>query len=156
MKLGADPKKVAILAVLLLVAGYFVITNMFSGSTPQSTSSAARARTEIPPEIGRPAPRPEVRKTTLVQAAGVPAVLEAAQTGGERRLEFHRCHLAAGPAGETAGREGAGRRAQPVRLRFGAGGKARAEGDSQADLHGPAAATAPSCHRWRRRRHGLR
>ncbi len=63
MKLGADPKKVAILAVLLLVAGYFVITNMFSGSTPQSASSAARARTEIPPEIGRPAPRPEVRKT---------------------------------------------------------------------------------------------
>jgi hypothetical protein len=63
MKLGADPKKVAILAVLLLVAGYFLFTNMFSGSTPQSASSAARARTEIPPEIGRPAPRPEVRKT---------------------------------------------------------------------------------------------
>jgi hypothetical protein len=63
MKLGADPKKVAILAVLLLVAGYFVITNMFSGSTPQSASSAVRARTEIPPEIRGPAPRAEVRKT---------------------------------------------------------------------------------------------
>lgn len=64
MKLGAEPKKVAILAGLLLVAGYFLITNLSTGSTPQSTSSAARARTEIPATIGRPAPRPEVRKTT--------------------------------------------------------------------------------------------
>ncbi len=62
MKLGADRKKVAILAVLLLVAGYFLYTNAFSGATPQSTSPLARARTEVPPEIGRPAPRPEVRK----------------------------------------------------------------------------------------------
>ena len=57
MKLGADPKKVAILAALLLLAGYFVITNMFSGSTPQSTSPAARARTEILPEIRGSSPR---------------------------------------------------------------------------------------------------
>ena len=63
MKLGADPKKVAILAVLLVVAGYFLYTNTFSGSTPQSAASAARARTEVPPEIGRPAPRAEVRNT---------------------------------------------------------------------------------------------
>jgi hypothetical protein len=63
MKLGADPKKAAILAGLLLVAGYFVITNMFSGSTPQSASSAARARTENLPEIKGPSPRAEVRKT---------------------------------------------------------------------------------------------
>jgi hypothetical protein len=61
MKLGADPKKVAILAVLLLVAGYFLFTNMFSGSTPQSASSAARARTEIPPEIKGPSPRTVVK-----------------------------------------------------------------------------------------------
>jgi hypothetical protein len=63
MKLGADPKKVAILGGLLLVAGYFVITNMFSGPTPQTASPAARARTEIPPEIRGPSPRAEVRKT---------------------------------------------------------------------------------------------
>jgi hypothetical protein len=63
MKLGADPKKVAILAVLLLIAGYFLYTNMFSGSTPQSASSAVRPRTELLPEIAGPAPRAEVRKT---------------------------------------------------------------------------------------------
>ena len=63
MKLGADPKKVAILAGLLLVAGYFIITNVFSGPAPQSASQAVRARTEMPVEIGRPAPRAEIRKT---------------------------------------------------------------------------------------------
>ena len=73
MKLGADPKKVAILAVLLLVAGYFVITNLFSGSTPQSTSPAARARTEIPPEIGgrRRAPRRKTSRTGF-RSSGLP------------------------------------------------------------------------------------
>jgi hypothetical protein len=63
MKLGAERKKVAILAVLLLIAGYFLFTNLFSGSTPQSAPPAARAGTEMPPEIGRPVPRSEVRKT---------------------------------------------------------------------------------------------
>jgi hypothetical protein len=63
MKLGADRKKVAILAVLLLVAGYFIFTNLFSSSAPQPARSAAPARVELPPEIGRPAPRTEVRKT---------------------------------------------------------------------------------------------
>jgi hypothetical protein len=61
MKLGADRKKVAILAVLLLVAGYFLYTNTFSGPTPAPASPAARARPELPPEIGRPTPRAEVR-----------------------------------------------------------------------------------------------
>jgi hypothetical protein len=57
MTLGADPKKVAFLAGLLLLAGYFLYTNAFSGSAPQPASSAARARTETPPEIRGPAPR---------------------------------------------------------------------------------------------------
>jgi hypothetical protein len=61
MKLGADPKKVAFLAVLLLVAGYFVITNMFFGSTSQTASSAAPARIENLPEMKGPSPRTVVK-----------------------------------------------------------------------------------------------
>jgi hypothetical protein len=69
MKVGAEPRKLAILGVLLVVAGYFVYTGVFSTpSTPaapptQAPPKASTARPENAPEVGRPAPRPEVRET---------------------------------------------------------------------------------------------
>jgi hypothetical protein len=69
MKLGAERKKVAILAGLLLLAGYLVYTNMFP-SQPGPSAPAARPpttagiRPEAAPELGRPAPRAEVRNAT--------------------------------------------------------------------------------------------
>jgi hypothetical protein len=69
MKLGAEPKKVAALAVLLLLAAYFIYTNVFS-SQPVPPASSAQRRTQAAPrkdavpELGRPAPRPEVRSST--------------------------------------------------------------------------------------------
>jgi hypothetical protein len=66
MKLGADPKKLAILAVLLLVAAYFVYTNACSNRSVRpvpapAAPTAAGVRPEAVPELGRPAPRAEVR-----------------------------------------------------------------------------------------------
>ncbi|MEN6607089.1 MAG: hypothetical protein ABFD60_07585 [Bryobacteraceae bacterium] len=77
MKVGAEPKKMAILGGLLLVAGYFLISNWTSGpptaSTPatparQATSApspapqASRApEAESGAEVGRPVPRSTVR-----------------------------------------------------------------------------------------------
>jgi hypothetical protein len=68
MKLGAERKKVAILGALVLLAAYFVYTNMFSSQpAPSAPAATARPQTgirpEALPEIGRPAPRAEVRST---------------------------------------------------------------------------------------------
>ena len=41
IKLGAEPKKVAVLAALLLAAGYFFISNSNSGDSGSSTKSAS-------------------------------------------------------------------------------------------------------------------
>ena len=66
MKLGAEPKRLAILGVLLAAAAYFLYTGVFSGPpAPQSTPAPAPAqpapRIEQTAEPGRPLPRPEVR-----------------------------------------------------------------------------------------------
>ena len=66
MKLGAEPKRIAILGVLLVLAGYFVYTGVFSGP-PGPSSTAVPDRTQATPRIeqvaepGRPVPRPEAR-----------------------------------------------------------------------------------------------
>jgi len=62
MKVGAEPRKVAILAVLTMVAGYLVYSNLISG--PSGTTTPARPSVSgpdprSPSETGRPVPRPE-------------------------------------------------------------------------------------------------
>jgi hypothetical protein len=66
MKLGAEPKKVAILAALLLAAGYFFISNRNSGDSGASAKStpATAPPALIPKTNARPAGRPNrVTKT---------------------------------------------------------------------------------------------
>jgi hypothetical protein len=63
-KLGADPKKIAILAGLVAVAGYFFISSQFSSSGPSSSSNAGRGA--ISSTVGRPAARAQYR--TVQQA----------------------------------------------------------------------------------------
>ncbi len=73
MKVGAEPKKVAILGGLLLVAGYFLISNWTSGPPSTSAPAAPATGTVSTPspapqisrgpeaEVGRPVPRSTVR-----------------------------------------------------------------------------------------------
>jgi hypothetical protein len=68
MKVGAEPKKVAILGGLLLAAGYFLYSNLFSGggtAPPAAPQSQARSRPEpvAVAELGRPVPKPEPPRT---------------------------------------------------------------------------------------------
>lgn len=63
MKLGAEPKKIAFLAALVLLAAYFVYTGVFSSQPAPAPRPQAGIRPEALPELGRPAPRAEVRPT---------------------------------------------------------------------------------------------
>lgn len=71
MKLGAEPKKVALLLALLAVAAYFVYTNLISGPaapapTPRAaavTQPAAGVAPSPPVETGRPVPRAEAPRS---------------------------------------------------------------------------------------------
>jgi len=65
MKLGADPKKLAILGVLAIAAGYFVYTNVFPSTATPGATTSPRASAPAPqvPEVGRPAPRAEAQPT---------------------------------------------------------------------------------------------
>ncbi|MCC7175486.1 MAG: hypothetical protein IT159_09850 [Bryobacterales bacterium] len=66
MKLGAEPKRLAILGALLLLAGYFLYTGVFRESAsppPAATGAAGRPvpRIDQVPDVGRPVPRAEAR-----------------------------------------------------------------------------------------------
>jgi len=64
MKVGAEPKRLALLGALLILAGYLVYNNVLSGPTqPVRTApaKAAAARAVPVPEIGGPVPRNEAR-----------------------------------------------------------------------------------------------
>jgi hypothetical protein len=68
MKLGAEPKRLTVLGVLLAVAGYFVYSNLASGppgppkSAPGAPARAVRpAGIEAVPLGGAPGPRAEAR-----------------------------------------------------------------------------------------------
>ncbi len=70
MKLGAEPKRLTILGVLLAVAGYFVYSNFTSGPpVPPKTAPREPAGTERPAAIeparlsGAPVPRADARVT---------------------------------------------------------------------------------------------
>jgi len=65
MKLGAEPKKLVILAGLLALAGYFAYTNLSSKPAPASSSKApAASGKEVLSQAGRPVPRAEAPKST--------------------------------------------------------------------------------------------
>jgi len=69
MRLGAEPKRLGILGVLVALAGYFVYTGVFSRpSTPPASGTRARTPAipliEQVPEPGRPVPRPDARTRT--------------------------------------------------------------------------------------------
>ena len=64
MRLGAEPKKVAILAGLVALAGYFVYSNFAGGTGPPTAPPSPAPQALVPriqpvPEMGRPVPRPE-------------------------------------------------------------------------------------------------
>lgn len=58
MKVGAEPRKVAILASLLAVAGYLYFSGATSEEPPRTTPRPAPATTVPPPDISRPRPAP--------------------------------------------------------------------------------------------------
>ncbi len=63
MKLGAEPKKMAILVGLVVLAGYFVYSNFAAGTGSPAAPPRAEPEARIPriqpvPETGRPVPRP--------------------------------------------------------------------------------------------------
>ncbi len=63
MNLGAEPKRLAILGGLVLVAGYMIYSNVFSQPVPQSAPATPQtqvpARTAAAAEAGGPVPRAE-------------------------------------------------------------------------------------------------
>jgi len=74
MKVGAEPRKVAILAVLTVAAGYLVYSNLISGpdgmATPARPAASAPEAPRSPIEVGRPVPRsdpPEAVPRSAVQ-----------------------------------------------------------------------------------------
>jgi len=69
MRAGAEPKRLAILGGLLLVAGYLIYTNVFSGQPAGAPNSAAPrtqalTRTAVVAEASGPVPRVEARAST--------------------------------------------------------------------------------------------
>jgi hypothetical protein len=69
MKLGAEPRKVAVLAGLMLLAGYLVYNNIFSDQGVPAASQPpvrdrATPRASVLPEVGRPVPRSEPRTSS--------------------------------------------------------------------------------------------
>jgi len=56
MKVGAEPKKVAFLTGLLVVAGYLYYSNSTADSGPESKPAAAAAKASSAPTAGRAAP----------------------------------------------------------------------------------------------------
>ena len=69
MKAGAEPKRLAILGGLLLLAGYLIYSNVFSGQPAGAPNSAAPrtqglARTGVVAEARGPVPRAEARAST--------------------------------------------------------------------------------------------
>ncbi|MBK7929180.1 MAG: hypothetical protein IPJ98_17380 [Bryobacterales bacterium] len=70
LELGAEPRKVAILAGLLLVAAYLMYTNVFTasyGPPPSATTAATTPPTAAAPP--RPAPTASLRQTQDASAA---------------------------------------------------------------------------------------
>lgn len=75
MKLGADPKKSAILAVLMVVLIFVLYQNVFSGGEETSTAPAARPAATAPPATGKqaapaaPPPRLTAPRSAVSQRA---------------------------------------------------------------------------------------
>ena len=83
MKLGAEPKKLAVLAGLLLVSGYFIITSLFPS---QPAPAPAARRTQPLPEVGRPVPRSEARPSSPTSSQEFRPSLKPAKEGVQADL----------------------------------------------------------------------
>ncbi len=99
-KVGADPKKIAVLVGLVAIAGYFYFSNSNSGggspSAPVASRTPVAASSAIAPgSIGRSTYR--VVAAIRRQRTGVPADLKAQ----EYRYREHRSDVAAGFAGQA-------------------------------------------------------
>jgi len=69
LELGAEPRKVAILAGLLVVAAYLMYTNIFSGGASYQPPAPTPAATPAPAAPPRPAPLASLRQTQDAAAA---------------------------------------------------------------------------------------
>jgi hypothetical protein len=91
MKLGAEPKKLAVLGGLALVAGYLILTST-SSNQPSGSSVPASSRAPIPARIaavvdpGGPVPRAEPRPTTQGSLQEFRPSLKAKKSGDQRDL----------------------------------------------------------------------
>jgi len=91
MKLGAEPKKLAILGGLVLIAGYLIISSTFSGQ-PAPSSSPASSRAPVPAltatlaEPAGPVARAEPRPSAQSSLQEFRPSLKAKQGGGQRDL----------------------------------------------------------------------
>lgn len=66
MKIGAEPKKVAVLLALAGLAGYLIYTNVISGgagSAPPQAGPVTAPALPVAAEMGRPVPRAEAPRT---------------------------------------------------------------------------------------------
>ena len=77
MKLGAERKKLAILAGLLLVAGYFIVTSMFPG---QSSTPAPVVRTQ-PLPVNAWVVTKSLAPANLIASARTGSIVVTAKTG---------------------------------------------------------------------------
>ena len=60
MKTGADPKKLAILAALLVIAAVVLYFNVFAGDSDSKRTVSPVAAVDVPPVIAAPTPRPAI------------------------------------------------------------------------------------------------
>jgi hypothetical protein len=91
MKVGAEPKKVAILGGLALVLGYLVYDNLFSSSVPQQ-SATPRPAASPPPAVTKQQPVVERRRPNEPQPVSTP---RRPRTGGRAGLQEFRPMLRA-------------------------------------------------------------
>ncbi len=74
MKLGAEPKRLAVLAALVLLAGYFLYSNLFSSGAPEaapaaSTTKSAAVDKQSAMDIIRPVPRADAPRANASENA---------------------------------------------------------------------------------------
>jgi hypothetical protein len=74
MKLGAEPKRLVILTVLVLLAGYFLYTGFSSNGAPSAVPSAPAAKPGVmikqtAPEVSGPVPRSDAPKASASESS---------------------------------------------------------------------------------------
>jgi hypothetical protein len=97
---GADPKKLAILGVLVVVAGVLFYLNVFSSGDSGSASPAPRAAAVSPPANALPVPAPAASSPDAAKLAEAPGTRRggssrsgAAKNGGSTEIKFRQGSL---------------------------------------------------------------